>query len=103
MFRGFYHNSIGYWQTNSTITQDALKNHPTGTVEVGLPPTPNHTFDGLGWVEIVPTQRTSKEVDELRKTAYLYESDPIFFKWQRGEATKEEWLAKIDEIKARYI
>ena len=38
------------------------------------------------------------------KRMYLYqeESDPLFFKWQRGEATKEEWLEKIAEIKALY-
>jgi hypothetical protein len=40
--------------------------------------------------------------DELRKFAYREESDPLFFKWQRGEATKEEWQTKIVEIKNRY-
>ena len=42
------------------------------------------------------------DIDALRHTAYVAESDPIFFKYQREEATKEEWLAKIEEIKARY-
>ena len=28
--------------------------------------------------------------------------DPLFFKAQRGEATMEEWIAKVNEIKARY-
>jgi hypothetical protein len=37
-----------------------------------------------------------------RKVAYIDESDPLFFKVQRGEATLEEWLAKIEEIKSRY-
>ena len=37
-----------------------------------------------------------------RKAAYQTEADPIFFKAQRGEATMEEWQAKIAEIKARY-
>ena len=37
-----------------------------------------------------------------RATAYREEADPLFFKYQRGEATKEEWLAKIAEIKARF-
>ena len=41
-------------------------------------------------------------VSDLRHTAYVAESDPIFFKYQRDEATKEEWLAKIAEIKSRY-
>lgn len=38
----------------------------------------------------------------LRRVAYVSESDPIFFKYQREEATKEEWLAKIEEIKDRF-
>jgi hypothetical protein len=37
-----------------------------------------------------------------RAAAYRDEADPLFFKYQRDEATKEEWLAKIDEIKARF-
>lgn len=37
-----------------------------------------------------------------RKAAYPVESDPIFFMAQRGEATMDEWTAKIAEIKARY-
>jgi hypothetical protein len=37
-----------------------------------------------------------------RAEAYRNESDPLFFKWQRGEASEQEWLDKISEIKARY-
>ena len=37
-----------------------------------------------------------------RADAYRTESDPLFFKIQRGEATMEEWSAKVEEIKARY-
>jgi hypothetical protein len=36
-----------------------------------------------------------------RAEAYRTESDPLFFKAQRGEATMEEWLAKVEEIKNR--
>lgn len=40
---------------------------------------------------------------ELRRlAAYQNEADPLFFKVQRGEATLEEWQAKIAEIKARF-
>jgi hypothetical protein len=41
-------------------------------------------------------------IEEQRREAYTAESDPIFFRWQRGEATQQEWLDKIAEIKARY-
>jgi hypothetical protein len=43
---------------------------------------------------------THDEINGLRCNAYTYESDPIYFKAQRGEATMDEWLAKIAEIKA---
>ena len=39
---------------------------------------------------------------QMRAAAYQQESDPIFFKAQRQEATMDEWLAKVAEIKARY-
>jgi hypothetical protein len=44
----------------------------------------------------------NKEQSNKRLAAYTLESDPIYFKWQRGEATQQEWLDKIAEIKARY-
>ena len=43
-----------------------------------------------------------KIAKENRATAYRLESDPLFFKSQRGEATEAEWLAKVDEIKQRF-
>lgn len=41
--------------------------------------------------------------DSNRKQAYREESDPLFFKWQRGEATQQEWLDKVNEIKQRWM
>jgi len=34
-----------------------------------------------------------------RQFSYRMDADPVFFDWQRGEATKEDWLAKCREIK----
>ena len=42
------------------------------------------------------------EAEANRRTAYQQEADPLFFKAQRGEATREDWLAKVAEIRARY-
>lgn len=47
-------------------------------------------------------QKRNQQVDVSRKVAYTNEADPLFFKAQRGEATMEEWQAKIAEIKARF-
>jgi hypothetical protein len=45
----------------------------------------------------------AQQKDEQRKAAYQNEADPLFFKWQRGEATEQQWLVKIAEIKQRYL
>ena len=37
-----------------------------------------------------------------RQAAYTQEADPLFFKWQAGEGTEQEWLEKREEIRARY-
>lgn len=101
-----------------------------GTVELPDGPTipPYHTFQAPpekaghyavmqnGWVLIEgetpaepppPPQPDPKEVynaqqKKNRAAAYAAESDPIFFKAQRGEATMEEWNAKVLEIQERY-
>lgn len=39
---------------------------------------------------------------QLRANAFKAEADPLFFKWQRGEATEQEWRDKVDEIRARF-
>jgi hypothetical protein len=38
----------------------------------------------------------------LRLGAYQTEADPLYFGWQRGENTEQEWLDKVAEIRARY-
>ena len=44
----------------------------------------------------------NKKQKELRAEAYKNESDPLFFKAQREEITMQEWLDKVNEIKAKY-
>lgn len=57
-------------------------------------------------VLVEPPKLTAKEqaaaVDVQRAAAYRDEADPLFFRAQRGDATQAEWLAKIEEIKARF-
>lgn len=47
-------------------------------------------------------EEISAQVTRNRSAAYQAESDPLFFKAQRGEATMEEWIAKVAEIKERF-
>lgn len=49
-----------------------------------------------------PPAPTQAEQEAQRQLAYTAEADPLFFKWQAGEATEAEWLAKREEIRARF-
>ena len=72
----------------------------------------------LEWLDNEQTQPTDAEIEAevarltalepiriaeaSRKAAYIAEADPLFFKWQAGEGTQEEWQAKREEIRQRY-
>ena len=51
---------------------------------------------------IVAEEQALAAAQRNRATAYTAEADPLFFKSQRGEATIEEWEAKVEEIRTRY-
>lgn len=59
-----------------------------------------------GWAqqwEVLPLP-ISTQLDNLkaaRAQAFTTEADPLFFKAHRGEATMDEWSAKVSEIRAR--
>lgn len=38
-------------------------------------------------------------VEVTRQAEYVAKSDPLFFGWQRGENTEQEWLDAVQEIK----
>jgi hypothetical protein len=46
--------------------------------------------------------RNNAEAKRQRAAAYATETDSLFFKSQRGEATVQEWQNKVAEIKARF-
>ena len=41
-------------------------------------------------------------VEAQRRAAYAVEADPIFFQYQRGDATEQEWLDAVQAVKDRY-
>ena len=51
---------------------------------------------------IVAKEQELAAAKRNRATAYTTEADPLFFKAQRGEATMEEWEAKVADIRSRY-
>jgi len=76
--------------------------------------TNGNTYDGITWLDD-STQPTQAELDaawpqveyqtqcqaieQQRLFAYEKTSDPIFFKWQRGDATEAEWRAAVAKVK----
>jgi hypothetical protein len=74
-----------------TIPVDSGNRHYVALLGQGIMPEP--------YVEPAPTRA---QQEALRQATYASEADPIAMQMLRDEATKEEWLAKIDEIKARY-
>lgn len=74
--------------------------------------------DGIVWLGIDPDRvyPDMKPIDEEyarllaevpyttvtndRLHAYQQQSDPIFFKWQRGDATELEWREAVAKVKA---
>lgn len=73
------------------------------------------TYEGLTWLDDTP-KPTQEELDAAwpavnyanqcaaveaaRLLAYEKTSDPLFFKWQRGDATELEWREAVAKVKA---
>lgn len=47
---GYFHASVGYWQTIDTPTAEMLKTYPKGYKEIPLKPDGYHDWDGKKWV-----------------------------------------------------
>jgi hypothetical protein len=66
-------------------------------------PRPQPSWDDIQAAQAtVEKNEATAEAKEQRAVAYREEADPLFFGWQRGEKTEEEWLDKVAEIRARY-
>ena len=75
------------------------------------------TYDGLTWLSDTP-KPTQAELDAAwpqvqyeqqraaietqRRNAYTQEADPLFFSYQRGEATEQDWLDAVESIRTRF-
>jgi hypothetical protein len=100
--KGFLHPEFGYFQTMTEPSAATLATYAEGTIEVPLRPSPYAEWVNGAWVDHPAPPPPRDQQEAARQAAYTAEADPLFFKTQRGEATEAQWLAKIDEIKARY-
>jgi hypothetical protein len=73
------------------------------------------TYEGLTWLDDTPKptqeeldaawpqvnyQNQYTAVEQARLLAYEQTSDPLYFKWQRGDATEAEWREAVAKVKA---
>jgi hypothetical protein len=87
---------------------------PAGAVTEAPPQYSDKQFaqwDGSDWViQTVPEPEpepepapvpdiTREDVEGERRLAYQSDSDPLFFGWQRGENTEQDWLDAVQAVK----
>jgi len=63
----------------------------TETIIQTIPLTPEEEADRAKITAYVVAQEQA-HLEAVRREAYQRESDPLFFKFQAGEATEQEWL-----------
>lgn len=62
------------------------------------PQTPEEAAEQKAY-EAEAYERAVAEIDNLRRQGYQTQSDPIYFEWQRGDKTEQEWLDAVQAVK----
>jgi len=82
---------------------DTLAANPTWVEVTGLNPMPcvgaGWTYVNNVWVAPPTPAPTHEDVEAQRLLAYRLTADPLFFQWQRGEATEQDWLDAVQAVK----
>jgi hypothetical protein len=94
---------------NSVVIADGkagnktLADNPSWVEVTGFDPMPGvgngWTYVDGEWVAPVVPPLTREQVEALRQADYALTADPLFFQWQRGEATEQEWLDAVQAVK----
>ena len=95
--------SVSMWKAHDSATQRLVQVEPYVEDNIAyLVVVVEKTLEEQQQEQASRIEQANMLNEEARIQAYRNEADPLFFKAQRGEATKEAWLAKVAEIKARY-
>lgn len=60
------------------------------------------TVEDLAAAAEAAYQAALADRDQAVRAALAAEADPLFFRWQREEATRDDWLAAVAAVKARF-
>jgi hypothetical protein len=91
------HEAIRRAYPNAVIVDDSTGAFDADGNQIEL----NQALVDAAAIEVAAEQALAS-AEANRAAAYRNEADPLFFKAQRGEATTDEWTAKVAEIKARF-
>jgi hypothetical protein len=61
-------------------------------------PKPTQAELDAAWPQ-VEWDRAYAQAQQARHAAYIADADPVFFRWQRGTATEQEWLDAVQAVK----
>jgi hypothetical protein len=80
----------------------AVPDDPTAVLVDAAPPNAAAVWDFDAGAWAVDPAEVLAANKAARAAAYRDEADPLFFKWQAGEGSKEAWLEKRKEIRLRF-
>lgn len=84
----FYPDALWNMNANDYATLDWQSDQPKPT-QIQL--------DAL-WPQAQYQQQVAA-IEQARLVAYEQQSDPVFFKWQRGDATEADWREAVAKVK----
>lgn len=71
------------------------------TIIIERPMTKEEKAERAKWAKEQPEKEKAVAI-ELRRLGYMAISDPVFFQWQRGEKTEQDWKDAIAQVNALY-
>jgi hypothetical protein len=77
------------------------ENENEGTIIIERPMTKEEKAERAKWAKEEPARLKAIAEDE-RRQGYQRISDPVFFMWQRGEKTEQDWKDAITEVNKLY-
>lgn len=72
-----------------------------GTIIIERPLTKEEKAERAAWAKEQPAIEKAMAT-EARRQGYVAISDPVFFMWQRGEKTEQDWKDAIAQVDALY-
>lgn len=70
---GFFHPSVGYWQTTSEPSEEILSAYPEGTIPYPLKPGENYIPKDGGWEKVDPPVEPTPEMVKVLYPVHLWE------------------------------